>query len=427
MAKLLGKMTVSLALAALAAGCGNSGSRSGAPVYGPGSTGHLGAGQSASGVAPGGGSGGTRVGSFSSAPALSAPRSQHTATTLADGRVLVTGGSDGQGTYQSSEVFDPMANAWTAVQGGMTVNGFDSARQLHTATLMGNGKVLLAGGLGVDTQGGQFGTLSSCVVFDPTTDTFTATGAMPQVRGWHVAARLANGHVLVAGGVDAALNTLTSSATYDPASGQWAAAGASSTHTWGAMVTAGQATVIVGGADVTYNANAPQGTSPWSFVGLPTPVAELFDAQGRTFGQAPPSIGDRVFYAGAANSAGQALFAGGLGLQGQNLVPTDTTEIFDGTAFTAGPVMSGTRYSPEIAEIGTTGDMLITGGIDGNNATTAVCEVVLVGSNTLAGQVSMAEARIDHKAVTLNDGRILVVGGADDNGNSLDTCEFYTR
>lgn len=422
MKKLISTTTVVLAFAAVAAGCGgNSGSRNGSkPVYGPGSTGNIGGGTGSTGggVTPGGGG---STGTFSSAPAMGAPRAQHTATTLPDGRVLVTGGTDGQGTFQSSEVFDPVANAWTPLQSMMTVNGFDSARQLHTATLMSNNRVLIAGGLGVDTQGGQFTALASCVVFDPASDSFTATGAMPQARGWHSAASLPNGQVLVAGGVNDQLASLNSSATFDPAAGQWTAAGNSGPHTWGALVTVGQQTIIAGGCGVTYN----QG---FQISALAQPITERYDAQARTFGQAANNVGDRIYYAGARSSGGKALFAGGLGVSGQNLVPADTTEVYDPSqnAFVAGPAMSLARFSVEIAEIGSSGDMLIVGGIDGQ-ANTAVGEVFQMSTNTIVGQASMAEARVDHKVVTLNDGRILVVGGSDDNGDSLDTCEFYTR
>lgn len=422
MKKVITTTAVVLAFAAVTAGCGNSGGRSGKPVYGPGSTGHLGGatggtGSTGGGATPGGGS----TGSFSAAPALNAPRAQHTATTLPDGRVLVTGGTDGNSIYFGSEVFDPVANAWTPVQSTMNVNGFNSARQLHTATLMSNGRVLIAGGLGADAPN-QFSALSSCFVFDPASDTFTQTGSMPQGRGWHHAVALPNGHVLVAAGLNDQMATIKSSATYDPASGQWQAAGSSGAHTHGALVTVGQQTILAGGTDITYTNNGPQLNA------LAAPVTERFDAQARTFGQAPNNVGDRIFYSGEASSAGKALFAGGLGIQGQNLVPTDTTEVYDPSqnTFAPGTPMSVARYGAEIAEIGTSGDMLIVGGVAGQ-ANTAVCEIFQMSSYTVVGQANMAEARVDHKAVTLKDGRIMVIGGVDDYGNALDSCEFFTR
>ena len=151
--KLSTTTTVLCALATAAAGCGGGGSGSrkgGNPVYGPGTTGSNG-GTTTGGVTPGT-TGVVPLGTFSSAPALNEPRTQPTATTLADGRVLVTGGADGSAIYKTAEIFDPLANAWTTIAapaGMMTFNGVDTARQLHTATLLSDGRVLIAGGLGV--------------------------------------------------------------------------------------------------------------------------------------------------------------------------------------------------------------------------------------------------------------------------------------
>lgn len=352
---------------------------------------------------------------------MTAPRAQHTATTLGDGRVLVTGGTDGAGTYQTSEVFDPVANTWTALPSLMSVSGFASARQLHTATLLPDGRVLVAGGLGVETLAGSFGALASCVLFDPSTDTFTSTGALPEERGWHVAVTLPGGQVLVAGGVNASLATSRTSATFDPASGQWTAGGASGAHTWGALVTAGPHTLLVGGGDVVHG----QG---YQLAGLAQPVVERYDPTARTFGAGPTNLGGRVHCAVATNSAGEALFAGGLALNGQDLSPQGTTEVYDPQrdAFLLGPTLAVARSAAEIAEIATSGDMLIVGGL-GPLAATSACEVVLMKSRTNAGQVTMAEARVDHRAVTLRDGRILVSGGMDDRGRALSSCELHAR
>lgn len=417
MKKLITTTAVILSLAAATAGCGtSSGKRSGKPVYGPGSTGNLG---STSGSTGGGGGGGTGTGAFSSAPALNNPRAQHTATTLADGRVLVVGGTDGQGTYKDAEVFDPTANAWTPIASLLSTNGVDTARQLHTATLLSNNQVLIAGGLGVENAQNQFSAMQTCFLFDPTSDTFTATGNLPHAVGWHQASVLSNGTVMVAGGVDANIVTVKNSATFDPASGQWTARGNSGAHSLGVMLTAGQKTILVGGGELALN----QQNQP-ALAGFATPPVELFDVQGGTWGQGPNNVGERIYYAGATNSIGKALFAGGYNQQGS----VDTTEVYDGAqnTFTPGPTLAVARDSAEIAEIGNSGDMLVISGMDGSGAPTPVCEVILMNSNVNAGQASMATARIDHKAVTLKDGRILVIGGSDANG-SLDTCEFYTR
>ncbi|MCO5170020.1 MAG: kelch motif-containing protein [Planctomycetes bacterium] len=417
--------TLVAGLATATAGCNTGSSGGGKAFFGPGSTG------ANPGATPGpGGGGGGGLGTFSSAPALGAPRAQQTATTLPDGRVLVTGGTDGNGTYQTSEIFDPVANAWTPLDqlaptpadAAMNHNGFATARQLHTATLLGNGRVLIAGGLGVEVQN-QFAALTTCFLFEPTTNTFTQTGAMPQGRGWHLATLLSNGEVLVAGGVDAQLSTVTPSATYNPTTGQWTASGNSAARSFGAMVTVGGQTVIVGGCELGQN------NGQLAITGLPNPIVERYDVQARTFGQGPTNVGHRLYYSAAVSSGGRALFAGGQGVNGQNLALADTTEYYDPQQndFVQGPQLNEGRDSAEIAEIGGSADMLIVGGLDDQGGPMASAEIYQFTTNTIVGTTNMANPRVDHKVVTLLDGRILVIGGADANGNSIDSCEFYTR
>ncbi len=101
---------------------------------------------------------------WSSAGSMTQTREEHTATLLEDGRVLVAGGSiDGQTNLASAELYDPATGTWTAAA-PMT-----SGRSYHTATLLKNGKVLVAGGIG----GGQ-----SAELYDPASDTWTAAASM---------------------------------------------------------------------------------------------------------------------------------------------------------------------------------------------------------------------------------------------------------
>lgn len=420
--RLVASTLASALMAGVAAGCNTGSSSGGKAFFGPGSTG------AAGGAPGGGGGGGGGLGQFSSAPALTAgARSQHTATTLSDGRVLVVGGTDGNGVYTTSEVFDPVANTWTSLDqisptpadAQMINNGNATGRQLHTATLLQTNRILIAGGIGVETPN-QLTAMTTCYLFDPTTNAFTQTGAMPQGRGWHFASRLSNGHVLVAGGVNTQMLSLNSSATYDPATGQWTASGTSSFHTLGAMVSAGGQTLIVGGCQIGLN----QQQQP-AITGLPNPIVERYDVQARTFGQGAANVGHRIYYGAAVSSAGRPLFAGGSSTNGVE----DTTEYYDTqtSAFVTGPQLNAARDTVEIAEIGGSADMLIIGGVDTQQAPLASCEIYQHTTNTIAGSVNMATPRVDHRVVTLLDGRILVIGGADANGNPLDQCEFYTR
>jgi len=158
-------------------------------------------------------------GAGSSAPtgSMAAIRVGHTASLMADGTVLIAAGmSTVQGVVLSSaEIFDPATNGGT---GGFAGTGsLTDARHAHQATSLSNGKVLITGGLDPAIH-----TLASAELFDPATGTFTATGAMTIGRSSHTATRLPGGKVLIAGGVSAPTGpavALDSSELYDPAAG----------------------------------------------------------------------------------------------------------------------------------------------------------------------------------------------------------------
>jgi Galactose oxidase, central domain/Kelch motif len=142
------------------------------------------------------------------------------AVRLADGRVLISGGvrSDALGpAIASAEIFDPKSGVW------MTTGSMIVARTGHTLTTLPDGRVLAAGG----TAGGSGGrSLASAELYDPATGTWSMTGSMGGARAYHTATPLADGRVLVAGGVavDGA-NPLASAEIFDPTTGTWAPTG----------------------------------------------------------------------------------------------------------------------------------------------------------------------------------------------------------
>src|SRR5947207_7671693 len=95
-----------------------------------------------------------------------------------------------------------------------------TARYGHTATLLSNGKVLVAGGGGSD-----FKPIASAELYDRATGASTATGSLATARSFHTATLLPNGKVLVAGGSDSNFNAMASAELYDPASGTWTTTG----------------------------------------------------------------------------------------------------------------------------------------------------------------------------------------------------------
>ncbi len=145
-------------------------------------------------------------------------------TALADGRALVAGGAG----MQTGETYDPVAGAWT-LTGPMV-----EERHNHTATPLRDGRVLVAGGSNCHHDCSDANSLRTAELFDPATNTWSATCDMRSARMDHSAVLLADGRVLVAGGdgVDPGgtpagehhFTTLRSAELYDPASGTWSAA-----------------------------------------------------------------------------------------------------------------------------------------------------------------------------------------------------------
>jgi len=145
------------------------------------------------------------AGTFGAAGDMAAARAWHTSILLADGKVLIAGGG-----YSSAELYDPVAGTFTAT-GSMSV-----ARTVPTATLLANGKVLVAGGYyPLDVMySRETETLASAELFDPLAGTFTATGSMTVPRHDHTATLLLDGTVLIAGGGGVSDDPLTSAEQY---------------------------------------------------------------------------------------------------------------------------------------------------------------------------------------------------------------------
>jgi Galactose oxidase, central domain len=133
-------------------------------------------------------------GTFASTGNMTTARYFHTATLLPDGKILLAGGNssvaDGafSGPLATAELYDPVTSSFTATGKMIT------ARSAHTATLLNNGKVLIAGGR-------TSRDLTSAELYDPSTGTFTATDDMTEARWWHTATLLTNGKVFIAGGI----------------------------------------------------------------------------------------------------------------------------------------------------------------------------------------------------------------------------------
>ena len=155
-----------------------------------------------------------KAGSWVNNNSLNTARSFHTATLLPNGQVLVAGGEGTNGGFLDyAELYDPATGKWTATA------LMNQVRFASTATLLPNGQVLVAAGAL---------RLSSAELYDPATGTWTPTGSLTTARLYHTATLLPNGQVLVAGGSTAPC-PLSSAELYDPATGTWTATGSMTT------------------------------------------------------------------------------------------------------------------------------------------------------------------------------------------------------
>ena len=169
-----------------------------------------------------------------SSSTMTVERRGHTATRLADGRVLIAGGENGDGTLNQTEIYDPASGTFSAA------GNMDASRADHTATLLADGRVLVAGG----RSGGS--ALATTEIFDPATGSFTSGPSMSVARAGHSATLFANGRVLIAGG-----DSNGSTEIFDASAGTFTAGGsmgvARSMHS-AALLQDGRV-LIVGGRD----------------------------------------------------------------------------------------------------------------------------------------------------------------------------------
>jgi hypothetical protein len=278
--------------------------------------------------------------------------------------------------------------------GSMTVPRVSGS---HTATLLSNGKVLIAGGDGINNNSRVI--LANAELYDPAAGTFAATGSMTTARNQHTATLLPSGKVLIAGGADSGITYLASAELYDPAAGTFAATGSMSVtrvqHT--ATLLPNGEVLIAGGDDGLGGRTS----------------AELYDygSSGGTFTAISNMTKPRFRHTATLLSNGQVLITGGLGAGA-------SAELYDPGArtFTA----TGSMTEPKCQHTATllpNGKVLIAGGDAFNNnswVTVASAELFDPAAGTFAATGSMTTVRELHTATLLGDGMVLIAGG--DNG-----------
>jgi hypothetical protein len=345
------------------------------------------------------------VGKFTPTGNLTRQRLFHTATLLTNGRVLIAGGFAilaGWPAWASAELYDPSTGTFTAT-GDMT-----AARYFHTATVLPDGKVLIAGGNNSIAGGSFLIPLVSAELYDPATGAFTPTGEMTTARSGHTATLLNNGKVLITGG---APNKPSATAElYDPAAGTFTATGRMAAARWGLKATLlASGKVLIDG-----------GRSEDDFDDRPN--AEVYDPDTGAF-----TVSGKSAYAGTFPAASTLLTNGKvLDVLTYSCDPSDLAEVYEPSAgtFTATAKMNKARgYS--------TGLLLPDGkvwvaGRDGSSWPNGSAEIYDPVTGRFIRTDDLVMNREEgHTATLLPDGTVLLGGGWICCGYSVDTAEIY--
>jgi len=281
------------------------------------------------------------------------------------------------------------------------------ARSNHTATLLPDGKVVVAGGINPTTSSAS--TLASIEIYDPTTRTFSPGGAMLTPRSDQTATLLPDGRVLFAGGRDQTGAVLASAEVYDPTtSTSQATAPMIDARTSAAAVALDDGRVfIVGGSD---------GVNPRS-------SAEVYDSRKESFSSAGSLPDGSGFVTAVKLEDGGVLIAGGDAIGGS----LSTAQVYDPTSgdFTVVAGMQTARTGATSCLL-PDGTVLVVGGFDSSGMANSTAEIYYPGKQAFVfGVVQLGSPRWRNTTTLLSDGSVLLVGGVDNAGNEIDTVERY--
>jgi hypothetical protein len=334
---------------------------------------------------------GQSAGTFTSTGSMTVARTAYTATLLPNGRVLIAGGYyfSAIAELASAELYDPSTGAFIPT-GDMT-----TARAYHSATLLPDGRVLIAGGSSSNVA----------ELYDPSTRTFTTTGDMVN-GGYGTAILLADGKVLIAH-PRLPFAAAATAELYDPATGTFSATGDQ------LLSGAQQAALLADGRVLLMICCTVEQ--------LYNPASGTFSLTGRT---------TRVYedgFAAAPLANGKVLLSGGYTEEGYPEV-TAGAELYDPGTGTFVPTgnMTVPRYYHTATPLGD-GTVLIAGSqvVRFVDIAIASAELYDPATGTFSRTGDMTTARFGHTATLLLDGTVLIAGGWGLGGQGLASAELY--
>jgi Kelch motif/Galactose oxidase, central domain len=353
---------------------------------------------------------GSNVNTFIPTGAMNVRRSGATATLLPDGNVLIAGG----GTA-AAELYHPGSRTWSST-GSMS-----TARTDATATMLPDGDVLVAGGCCDPTDPSRG--LATAELYDPSTGTWSLTGSMNVPRAGDTATLLGNGDVLVAGGAcngtaygcDAGsfqIN-LKSAEIYDPSSGMWNLTGSmNSGREFQSATLLPDGFVLVAGG---FN-----GCDDDFCTDLRT--AELYDPVTGTWLHTSSMSAAREQQTATLLTDGDVLVAGGLTEGGDSGFPRtySSAELYN-------PVFGtwSETASMNVARAGQTATLLNSGWVLVSGGGSATSEIYEPGPDVWVPTGGLSTVRTDATATLLGSGDVLVAGGAGPGNEPLATAEVF--
>jgi transcriptional regulator with XRE-family HTH domain len=324
------------------------------------------------------------------------------ATLLHNGHVLIEGGiTTNNSPTDQSEFFDPTLGTWRKTKGKL-----NEVRAKHTATLLPGGRVLVAGG---------YGPLKSAELYDPKFDTWKLTkDPMQYARARHTATLLQNGKVLIAGGAPDYTTEL-----YDPKNDIWFSSGNLMTHRYGHVaVRLLDGTVLVaGGRTENHDQNVDFSI---------TNSAELYDPNTNTWAPLPSMNFERADFTAALLPGGSVMVIGGRRKNG-DLTPTTEIYSLKTRSWLLGTSMNFARQNPlgqEALQV-EDGSIMVVGG-----DTLGTSENYIPTSGTWISALRLRSTHYYGATVSLSNGQAFVVGGFDvlstnDKGKLTTSAEIY--